>query len=216
MTDTLQELTEEEFDNRYKLVRNHLNPHAGWVYGYDRGCLFETYGEELEFVRKQDPRTIWTLVDGDDGDQYLVSGYHHVNRLGYLLTTDPLPDDVTIQVHLPMAKDEDDFEDRITPGSEKPSALLVAKGAHLIPNRMYLRLYHGRNDPDQQMEDWGFVGPTFGPLSCYVHTYCSTFRIYGEAGSSELWLEIHDDMIRWDRCFYGDMEVFIARDGDQA
>ena len=30
---------------------------------------------------------------------------------------------------------------------------------------MYLRLYHGRVDPDQEMDDWGFDGPTFGPLS---------------------------------------------------
>ncbi len=61
---------------------------------------------------------------------------------------------------------------------------------------MFLRLYHGRTDPDQEMDDWGFVGPAFGPLSCYVHTYCCTFRIHGECGGTEVWLEKHDDMIR--------------------
>jgi hypothetical protein len=41
--------------------------------------------------------------------------------------------------------------------------LLVAKDEPLVPGKLYLRLYHGRTDPEQQMEDWGFTGPTFGP-----------------------------------------------------
>ena len=81
---------------------------------------------------------------------------------------------------------------------------------------MYLRLYHGRTDPDQEMEEWGFVGPTFGPLSCYVHTYCCTFRIHGESGTHEVWLDKHDDMICWQGCYYGDFEVFIAATDDKA
>jgi hypothetical protein len=96
------ELTEDEFDARYTLRTNHLNPNASWTYGKDGGCLFETYGEELDFVRQQDPGTIWTLVDGDDGDQYLVSGFHFVNRIGYLLSTVPIPDGTDIEVHIPM------------------------------------------------------------------------------------------------------------------
>ncbi len=94
--------------------------------------------------------------------------------------------------------------------------LLVSKGAPLVPGKMYLRLYHGRTDPDQQMEDWGFVGPTFGPLSCYVHTYCCTFRMIGEAHISEVWLETHNDMIRWDGRYYGDLKVFIATANERA
>jgi hypothetical protein len=97
-----------------------------------------------------------------------------------------------------------------------PTPLLVAKGTPLVPGKMYLRLYHGRNDPGQEMDDWGFDGPTFGPLSCYVHTYCSTFCIHGDGSTSEVWLETHGDMIRWDGCFYGDMEVFVAETGHKA
>ena len=62
----------------------------------------------------------------------------------------------------------------------------------------------------------GFDGPTFGPLSCYVHTYCCTFRIHGESATSEIWLEKHSDMIHWDGCFYGDMQVFVAGKNDKA
>ena len=94
--------------------------------------------------------------------------------------------------------------------------LLVSKGTPLVPDKMYLRLYHGRTDPAQQMDDWGFTGPIFGPLSCYVHTYCCTFRMIGEDHASEVWLETHDDMIRWGGCFYGDMEVFIAGTDEKA
>ena len=106
MTETFIELSEEEFDDRYPLVPNHLNPSAGWARGEGCGCLFETHGEEFEFVRRYDPRKVWTLVDGDDGDMYLVNGLHVVNRVGYLLSTVPIPDHVTIQVRLPMSDDD--------------------------------------------------------------------------------------------------------------
>ena len=75
------EITEDEFDARYPLVPNHLNPNASWGFGDSGGCLFETYGEELAFVRSQDQRYVWTFIDGDDG-QYVVSGMHFINRIG--------------------------------------------------------------------------------------------------------------------------------------
>lgn len=100
MTTTFINITEDEFDSRYPLIANHLNTHAGWAFNDDRGCLFETYGEELDFVRLQDPRTVWTLIDGEDGDLYVISGCHFVNRIGYLVSTVPVPDETEIQVHL--------------------------------------------------------------------------------------------------------------------
>jgi hypothetical protein len=103
MTNTIIDLSEDAFAAQYPLRTNHLNPTAGWACGEAAGCLFETFGEELAFVRRQDPRTVWTLIDGDDGDQYLQSGFHVVNRLGYLVSTVPVPEGATIQVHLSMA-----------------------------------------------------------------------------------------------------------------
>src|ERR1700678_2700893 len=99
MPHTLITLSEDEFADRYKLRKNHLDPHAAWAFGDNAGCLFETR-EELDYVRRQDPRTVWTLVDGDDGSQCLLSGYHVVNRIGYLLSTVPVPERTDIQVHL--------------------------------------------------------------------------------------------------------------------
>lgn len=107
MTDTHLEITEDEFDRQYPLIPNHLNPNASWAFGDSGGgCLFETYGEEIRFVSEQDPRTIWTLIDGDDGDLYVVSGFHFVNRVGYLISKDPIPEGVFIEVHIPMEADE--------------------------------------------------------------------------------------------------------------
>ena len=107
MTEILIELTEDEFDVQYPLVPNHINPSASWAFGNAGGCLFETYGEEFEFVRRYDPSKVWTLVDGDAGDMYLVSGLHYVNRVGYLLSRNPIPENTTVQVRLPMENDYD-------------------------------------------------------------------------------------------------------------
>jgi hypothetical protein len=98
MPDTQIELTEEEFDEQYPLVENHLDPHASWTFGDGRGCLFGTRSEEFAFVRSQDPRTIWTLVDTDTDDQVVLSGLHFVNRVGYLVSKVPVSDGTTIEV----------------------------------------------------------------------------------------------------------------------
>jgi hypothetical protein len=107
MTDNFIELSEDEFDDLFQLIQNHLNPTASWAFGDGPGCLFETYGEELEFVKRQDPLIVWTLVDGDDGDLYVISGLHFVNRIGYLVSTVPVAEGVTMQVHIEMDRDED-------------------------------------------------------------------------------------------------------------
>jgi len=106
MTDTTIQLTEEAFAALYPLRTNHLNPAASWAYDENGGCLFETYGDEIAFVREQDPRAVWTLSDGDDGGQYVLSGFHVVNRIGYLVSTVPVPEGTTIRVHIPMPSEE--------------------------------------------------------------------------------------------------------------
>lgn len=55
---------------------------------------FETYGEEQEFVRNYDPKSIWTEVDGDSGT-YILAGYHYVNRIQYYITENPWEDEWT-------------------------------------------------------------------------------------------------------------------------
>jgi hypothetical protein len=99
MSDSFVELTEDEFCEQYPVLPNHLNPDAAWSYG-NGGCLFETFGEEWEFVKQQDPATVWTLVeDGDDGE-CILSGCHWVNRLGYFISTVPVPEGVDVEVRI--------------------------------------------------------------------------------------------------------------------
>jgi hypothetical protein len=69
----------DAWDAKYKPIKNH----------FDGSDKFETCGEELDFVLAQDPKCIWTLVDGDDGNLYIVDGYHLVNRVNYFITEKP-------------------------------------------------------------------------------------------------------------------------------
>jgi len=101
----LIEISEDAFSALYKPIANHLNPNASYDWGDGNGTLFETYGEELTFVQSQEPVRIWTLLSGDDGD-YVVSGCHFVNRLGYFITEVAIPDGVMIQVPMPEVIDD--------------------------------------------------------------------------------------------------------------
>lgn len=53
--------------------------------------LFETYGADLEAVHAADPLTVWTVVEGSETEnQYLLPGFHRVNRIGYVLSSRPI------------------------------------------------------------------------------------------------------------------------------
>ena len=58
------------------------------------GCMYETFGEELEYVRKQPNKRIWTIIDNNDGDNFIIiAGFHFVNRIGYLVTNEEWQDE---------------------------------------------------------------------------------------------------------------------------
>jgi len=90
----MQTIQEETFWG-YEPKHNHLTPDedAPWD-----GCMFETYGPELEFVRQQPNQQIWTLVEAD-GRWYICTGYHRVNRVGYFVTEKPWHEDlITVRI----------------------------------------------------------------------------------------------------------------------
>lgn len=77
-------LTEDEFRARFDPIPN---PIAADDRAFD-GCLFETYGAELAFIRQlvaREPQRVWTVIEAD-GSMSIESGFHVVNRLGYLVT----------------------------------------------------------------------------------------------------------------------------------
>jgi hypothetical protein len=86
---------------------------------------------------------------------------------------------------------------------------LVPPGGPLIEGMLYLGLSHGRKDPAQEMEGWGFAGPTFGPLDHVGQTYLCEFCLHA-SGGQELWLRCHNDLIVWDGSYYGHFTIFIA------
>jgi hypothetical protein len=107
----MKQLTEEEFDNQFELITNHLDDNASY-----NGCMFETYGEEVQFVLEMTKENrVVTIIETDDdpdfdydkaiecGDELplgmaYVSGYHLVNRIGYLITKEPLPFEFEVEL----------------------------------------------------------------------------------------------------------------------
>jgi hypothetical protein len=90
--------------------------------------------------------------------------------------------------------------------------LLVPKGQKLQKAKIYLHLYHGRNGPDEDLDDWGFEGPTFGPLDYFHITYLTRFCF--ARGEFDHDLSGTDDLFEFDRKYYGDLVVFLAT-GDE-
>lgn len=101
------DLTEEELWLRYPCVINHIERSKTDISVKDEdicgfgGKCYETYGEELDYVMemaKQD--RVLTIIEGDevainnDGEEdsvwYITSGFHYVNRIGYLITKQPI------------------------------------------------------------------------------------------------------------------------------
>lgn len=48
---------------------------------------------EYEEVRDLPLRTVWTIVEGDDGNLYAITGFHIVNRLYYAVTKEEWTDE---------------------------------------------------------------------------------------------------------------------------
>lgn len=93
-----------------------------------------------------------------------------------------------------------------------------------LPAGIYLGLFHGRDERDQDMADWGYEGPMIGPLT-YVHTTYASFihlcfadasrvPLYFPAAdgaancAAEETLQIVGDLLAYDGRFFGDWTVF--------
>ena len=92
----------DAWETKYQPIKNHIT-------GEDDD-KFETYGEELDYVRSvadTEPRRVWTLVDGADGNLYIVDGYHLVNRVNYFITKEPLEGDRYMEVPYYIFEEEE-------------------------------------------------------------------------------------------------------------
>ena len=82
----------DAWEEKYQPIKNHFSEPQGEFADEFVEDKFETYGEELDYVLSiadTEPKRVWTLVEGDDSNLYITSGYHLVNRLNYFITKNP-------------------------------------------------------------------------------------------------------------------------------
>ena len=109
------EISFEEFVERFEPEVNGFDENASFD-----GYMFETYGDELEYVLEQQKRyqDVWTLIE-EDGKRYIVYGMKKVNRLGYFVTHH-LPLNPGIVVDLEDVKSEEEIiEERYEKAKEE-------------------------------------------------------------------------------------------------
>ncbi len=94
------EMDYDEWLKTYKPIYNHIEPNASFQDETGQGIMFETYGDEVAFVKSQNPANIWTYGDGDDGGGYIWAGWSFINRIGYFITEVPCPPDTEIQIQI--------------------------------------------------------------------------------------------------------------------
>lgn len=95
-------IRESTFDKVYKPQENHLTKaksnHAD--HAPFNNTMYETYGEEEVYVREiaqKEPERVWTILDCD-GKFYICSGFHFVNRHGYIVCEKPFEANANITV----------------------------------------------------------------------------------------------------------------------
>lgn len=89
-------MTYEEWEEHYKPITNRVVGGTNTDMDEDY-CIFETFDEDLAFVKAQHPDKIWTVLDCD-GAMVISSGYHHVNRMYYIITEVARPSDVYVEI----------------------------------------------------------------------------------------------------------------------
>ncbi len=84
-------MTYEDWVEKYQPVTNQVpgGTNTNNDPDYDH---FETFDEDLAFVKAQENGCIWTVLDCD-GTIVLASGYHYVNRMYYMITAVPFEGD---------------------------------------------------------------------------------------------------------------------------
>ena len=74
---------------------------------------------------------------------------------------------------------------------------------------VYIELFHGRPDPLQDLDDWGELGPVFGPLRFVHTTYAWDIKLGSDVDTLQE-LNVLSDMVYYGGMWYGDWSVFPA------
>ena len=81
----MSEISFDEWAERFHPIENTFVPESSFS-----GTMFETHGEEWEFVKSAPRNRVWTYIS-EDGD-WIVPGRRYVNRIGYFVTTEEFED----------------------------------------------------------------------------------------------------------------------------
>ena len=65
----------------------------------------------------------------------------------------------------------------------------------------YLMLWHGRENPDDDLSTWGEDGPIFGPFPYFHMTYNCDIKFSEDDGHD---LSVIEDLVYYDGVYYGD------------
>jgi len=76
----MSEISFDEWARRFDPIENTFVPESSFL-----GTMFETHGEEWEFVKNTPASRVWTYIS-EDGD-WIVPGRRFVNRIGYFVTS---------------------------------------------------------------------------------------------------------------------------------
>ncbi|MEZ8736186.1 hypothetical protein AB4559_08275 [Vibrio sp. 10N.222.51.C8] len=98
----MNNLTFETWVESFKPI---INENGGSAIFLDEKCIsFETYGNDLETIKKTDASRVWTIIEIDvdeeedelgepiDSKWVIVNGCHWVNRVAYIITQTPWQD----------------------------------------------------------------------------------------------------------------------------
>ena len=103
-------LTWKDWQEQFKPIKNHFAKNDPDLE------MFETYGEEVEFViSKAEENKVWTWGDGDFAS-YISNGYHYVNRIGYYVCEVPYDEDTEYEIIISTEEEckcylEDGYDD---------------------------------------------------------------------------------------------------------
>lgn len=96
-------ITEDEFYEKFTPTVNHLVHDAPFG-----GTMYETYGKEIDFIdefsKGEFKAKLWTIVEAE-GKLYYVSGYHYINRFGYIITEESVPEGIEYEYCLDTEPD---------------------------------------------------------------------------------------------------------------
>ena len=75
---------------------------------------------------------------------------------------------------------------------------------------LYMGLFHGRRNPNQDLNGWGSEGPVVGPFSKIIVEDFNKITLIGEDGT-QYQLKVVEDLVYIDGTYYGDVTIFTKK-----